>query len=316
LNERFVLPLWKRIINHLFLIFPIKNVLKEALLKANPDLVILSQGNNIGSEHIMLLCRELKYRYVVITHLVAESNWAALDNETRIKSIEGYSGAVKCFFVSQANKNLHDLMLGYVSNNTEIVYNPVSTESTSAIQFPNFDEGLQVAVAGRLECFHKGIDILLNLAGMEKWKSRQITFNLYGDGPHKEIIESTIQSRKLNNVLLHGHLNNVVQIWEHCHLMLLPSRMEGQSISLSEALSLNRTVVATNVGGVTELITNNETGFIAQSPSVESVDEAMERAWNRQKELERIGKKAGEEWKRKVPQDPIRYFNDRIKRIL
>ncbi len=80
--------------------FKLKNQLKESLKKVKPDLIVISKGNNIGSEYIMNLCSSLNFKYVVITHLVAQLNNQRINEKNRIDLIKCYNKAEKIFFVS------------------------------------------------------------------------------------------------------------------------------------------------------------------------------------------------------------------------
>jgi glycosyltransferase involved in cell wall biosynthesis len=133
-------------------------------------------------------------------------------------------------------------------------------------------------------------------------------FNFYGDGPHLHQLKYFVGKNELKNVKFHGHIDNVTDVWKANHILILPSRMEGQSVSLSEALAFSRTVVATNVGGVSEFLTDNVTGFISEDVTISSFENAMERMWKRKDKLEKIGKEAHLSWVKKVPKDPIEYI--------
>jgi len=61
-----------------------------------------------------------------------------------------------------------------------------------------------------------------------------------------------------------------------------------------EAMLCGRPVLATDVGGHTEWITNNVDGFIAAAASVQCLSDALQRAWQRQHEWARIGQMAHE----------------------
>jgi Glycosyl transferases group 1 len=57
----------------------------------------------------------------------------------------------------------------------------------------------------------------------------------------------------------------------------MPSRYEGLPIVIVEAMLCERTVVATNVAGHSEVIEDGISGFLAHAPTVASVAKALER---------------------------------------
>jgi glycosyltransferase involved in cell wall biosynthesis len=95
---------------------------------------------------------------------------------------------------------------------------------------------------------------------------------------------------ELINVEFKGFLDTS-DIWSSFHGLILPSRSEGFAMVVQEAMAAGRVVIATRAGGNSELIEDDENGFLAEA-NVTSLDEALERAWNRKIEFEEMGKLA------------------------
>jgi glycogen synthase len=102
----------------------------------------------------------------------------------------------------------------------------------------------------------------------------------------------------------------VASIWDTRHGLLLPSRAEGLPLVVVEAMMSGRVPIVTDVAGNGELIDDNETGFLAAAPTEDSLDEAMERAWQRRSGWRAIGEAAARDVRRKVPPDPPSVFAD------
>jgi len=68
--------------------------------------------------------------------------------------------------------------------------------------------------------------------------------------------------------------------------------------------------------GIKELVEDNVNGFLAKAPTVELIDEAMERAWQRKDEWEEMGKLATEKARKLIPADPVKIFSDQLKELL
>jgi L-malate glycosyltransferase len=175
-----------------------------------------------------------------------------------------------------------------------IVRNPVNMNETGIIEFPKTkDETIEMAVVGILVTAHKGQDILLQVLSTDKWKQRNWKLNIYGEGHDKNYLEKlTHESGLENKIRFHGKTNDIRSVWQINQILLMPSIMEGMPIAIVEAMLCGRTCVATDVGGITEWITNNDNGFIAPYATVNSINEALEKAWQRKDEWESIGKKA------------------------
>ena len=70
------------------------------------------------------------------------------------------------------------------------------------------------------------------------------------------------------------------KIWDDHHLLVLPSFNEGMPMVIHEAMLRQRVVVATDVGGNAEIITNKVNGFLAPSASFDSLKQTMELAFD------------------------------------
>ncbi len=307
----------KRIIEKFFKVqFGNKDVIAEILKKEKPQLVILSQGNNIDEDGIMLCCKNLKIPYVTITHLVSEYFFLNVNNNNLLRYQQGYLHALQNFFVSEPNLQLNNFMLASDFSNTEVIHNPIKIKNADVPAYPKADNFYKVALVGRVECFHKGYDLLIKLADKKKWKERSIHFNIYGEGPHTTVLQANIKRLKLKNLTLKGHVNNIDEVWKENHILFMPSRMEGQALALTEAMFCNRAAIVTNVGGASELISDGYNGFIAVFPSIESLDNTLERAWTKRFDWQQLGLNAGKTIRTDYPADPVGIFNDKISKYL
>jgi hypothetical protein len=197
-------------------------ILRE-LKKISPDLVVISQGNNIDSIEVMDHCQSLQIPYITLTQLVAEVHYLFI-NKNNLQSLQqGYINAQANFFVSHQNRKLNNEMLGISLTNTEVVYNPCKLSGNTEFSYPDM-EVTKIALIGRLECYHKGYDLLLEIIGSDKWTSRAVQFSLFGTGPHEELLRINIARKNLTNIFLRGQATDIEGIWKENHILLLPSR--------------------------------------------------------------------------------------------
>lgn len=88
---------------------------------------------------------------------------------------------------------------------------------------------------------------------------------LIGDGPEQRLAHRLISKYQLmNKVHILGLQTNVNRILSISDLFLLPSQSEAFSLAALEAMSFGVPVIATNVGGMSEMIEDGESGFIAE----------------------------------------------------
>lgn len=91
-------------------------------------------------------------------------------------------------------------------------------------------------------------------------KRDDFRFIIAGDGPEKAALEARVRQLGLHALFdLRGHVNDIAPLLGQCNVVVLPSRAEGIPLIILEAFASRRTVVASAVGAVPELVTP-ETG--------------------------------------------------------
>ncbi len=86
---------------------------------------------------------------------------------------------------------------------------------------------------------------------------------IVGDGPMKEEIQQTIIDFNMNNkVIMLGHRDDIDKLLPNFDLFILASRHEALGTSLLEAQSCGVPVIASNVGGIPEALSEGETGYL------------------------------------------------------
>ena len=84
-----------------------------------------------------------------------------------------------------------------------------------------------------------------------------------GDGPDRGPAEHLARSLKVDrHVMFLGKQNHVERLIPLAHVLLMPSEMESFGLAALEAMACGVVPVATRVGGVPELITDGEDGYL------------------------------------------------------
>jgi glycosyltransferase involved in cell wall biosynthesis len=97
-----------------------------------------------------------------------------------------------------------------------------------------------------------------------------VTLDIVGDGPEYSFIQFEIKSLALEgHVNLLGDRNDVNDLLSHSDLFLLTSLSEGHSIALLEACATGLPAIVSNVGGNSEIVQNNVSGFINELDDVD-----------------------------------------------
>src|ERR1051325_9816853 len=100
----------------------------------------------------------------------------------------------------------------------------------------------------------------------------QPIFAFVCEGPDRTKLEDQVQRLKLENrVLFLGFQNNVRDWLNACDVCVLPSLYEGLPIAILEAMSASKPVIATNIAGNREAVTDGVTGCLVPSQDSHSL---------------------------------------------
>ena len=103
----------------------------------------------------------------------------------------------------------------------------------------------------------KGIPYLLEALHQIRQRRQDFFLDIVGDGPNRlEYAEMTVDLGLDKMVMFHGILckEKVAEAMRMCDFFVLPSLWENMPVVLIEALACGKPVIATNVGGVKEVI--------------------------------------------------------------
>jgi len=90
-----------------------------------------------------------------------------------------------------------------------------------------------------------------------------VTLVLAGDGPERARIEARVADLGLGpRVHLAGFVDDIRGLLTGADVVVLPSRFEGLPLAVLEAMAVGRPIVATDVAGTNELVTDGETGLL------------------------------------------------------
>ena len=96
---------------------------------------------------------------------------------------------------------------------------------------------------------------------------------LVGDGPERTRLEAL----SVDGVLFAGHLRDVAPYYAVADLLALPSLVEGSPNVLLEAMAAGVPVVATEAGGIPEIVRHEESALLVPPSDPASLARAMER---------------------------------------
>ena len=131
-------------------------------------------------------------------------------------------------------------------------------------KYSNKREDLIIGSVGRLN-WAKGYDLLIESLNVIKKDYPNFQMKIAGDGPYRNKLESMIDQYSLrDNVFILGelHYNDIPKFYNSINLYTQPSISEALSITLQEAMASSLPILASNAGGIPEVIDHNETGIL------------------------------------------------------
>ena len=139
-------------------------------------------------------------------------------------------------------------------------------------------ESMRFICVGRL-CREKSQDILLDASAMLAAMGRRFEVVIVGDGNSRQELERRIENLGLASIVrLTGSLSNADVRDEilNSRALIVPSLAENLPVVIMEAMALRRPVIATQIAGIPELVKPDETGWLVDPGSPESLMKAME----------------------------------------
>jgi glycosyltransferase involved in cell wall biosynthesis len=146
--------------------------------------------------------------------------------------------------------------------------NGFETETFRQLDRPSRTCDKIVIYVGRLEK-HKRVDLLIRAFRRVVKRVPDAQMLVIGDGAYRNGLLRLVGRLKLeNHVRFLGFVPRMklLELYAKASLFVMPSRYEAFSISLVEAMASGLPVIATRVGGMTELIESAKCGFLIDDP--------------------------------------------------
>lgn len=280
-----------------------------------PDAVLVTLGYHPDPVPIADQCLERSIPYAI--NIQCASNFFFIHGDRLEDYRRWYRNAEKVFFVSEENQRKLENNIAMKLENAQIIANPFNVSYDANPAWPTTEPEFRIALVGRVHFQSKGQDIVVDVMRQPKWKKRALKVVFYGhDQGNKRQLMELIKLHGLEKQLVfHGFSDSVESIWEENHALLLPSRYEGAPLVVIEAMLCNRIAITTDIGRNRELMDDNESGFVALGASVELLDEALERAWQKRQQWREMGQLAGQHIRERYSDDPVRDFAEDLKQI-
>ncbi|KJJ84874.1 group 1 family glycosyl transferase [Candidatus Omnitrophus magneticus] len=122
----------------------------------------------------------------------------------------------------------------------------------------------------------KGVDLLLKAFSLVSQKYKKARLWIAGASGDSETNKNL--SKELGvfeNVLWLGIRDDVPNLMNACDIYVQPSRSEAFGLTVAEAMAANKAVVAFKVGGIGEVMLDDETGILVEPESISGLADAI-----------------------------------------
>ncbi|HJU24628.1 MAG TPA: glycosyltransferase [Casimicrobiaceae bacterium] len=124
-------------------------------------------------------------------------------------------------------------------------------------------EGAMIGYVGRLST-EKHPALFLRAAALIRARVPDARFAIIGDGPLRDELQALASRLRIRDaVSFEGECDDMPERYRALDLLMLTSWHEGAPLALLEAMACGLPVVATDVGGVPEIVVSGKTGWLA-----------------------------------------------------
>jgi glycosyltransferase involved in cell wall biosynthesis len=183
-------------------------------------------------------------------------------------SVEYFLRPITSFYLFESDYTLKRFLdsCGFLSNKKYSVnHNGINANlfSSQHLWSDGLNQRVNILVVGVLREM-KGQAIAIEaLAKLKKYSKIPIHLDLCGAGPsYNELKLLCSKLSLIDNVTFHGDVEDVASYYEKSNIVVIPSLFESFGYVAVEAALMSRPVVASNCGGLNEVINDNETGFL------------------------------------------------------
>jgi glycosyltransferase involved in cell wall biosynthesis len=289
-------------------------VLKQIVSFINEYEINIIHTHDFRSNLIGIITAKLLRRPIIAT----VHGWITNNKKSKIKAVIDKWIACRCDHVIAVSKATKE-RVGKKNRNgfVTVIPNALRHEQFNPVRpFGKFRKSLRIdsdeiviANIGRLSP-EKGQELFIEAAREIAGRCKKIRFLLIGIGPDQEKLEAMVRKYGLDRIVIFtGFRNDMGSIYNDVDLVVQSSYTEGMPNVVLESLLMEVPIIATDVGGTSEVISQDETGILIQpgdlSGLILSINEFIE---NRQTFTE-MAKRGREDVKKR--------FNhaDRVKRL-
>lgn len=183
-----------------------------------------------------------------------------------------YNRLDKIIFETKENLNKAKKIRNITLPNAVVINTGIEIPKTAFLT-PSKGGKIRIFYIGRIVKI-KALDHLINaIALLDENLRKLVKVDIVGEGEMMDYCKNLIENHNLSkNIVLHGFVDNTKKFYEECDLFILPSHMEGLSLSLLEAMAYGKACVINDFG----IPFNSEELYTMSNNEPESIVKAIQ----------------------------------------
>ncbi len=232
----------------------------------------------------------------------------------KYKSMDRLTGRFADRFIAVSEAGRRDLIegAGVPALKVELIHNGIEEQKIDPAQSQDLrrEFGCQTGdkltvFVGRL-AYHKGAGFFADAAGEVSRRLPNTRFVMVGEGPMETELRRRSEVVPLaERLIIAGRREDAVAVIAAADLFVLPSLSEGLPLTLLEAAMGGRAMVASDVGGIPEIVRDGETGLLTPPGDKRALTGAIKRLLINKAEREGMGTAARHLWSREFIADKM-----------
>lgn len=285
-----------------------RKALKEIIRYEKPDIIHIQEV----TPHILRFVHFPKSKIVLTQHgIMSEEYKYAVGLREKLQCL--FKGFVEqhvfpifknVIFISEYNRRLFPRKSIF----SEKIYNPVNPIFFSKTHVTGQIDS--ISYVGRI---NKNKNLTIVLRALAILKKENIIFNLhvvggYKDNYYEREISALVSDNELaGQVTFYGWQTQeqILGVHEKCRIFVLPSQQETMPVVIGEAMALGKVVVASNVGAVSEMVTDKSSGFLFERNNIEQLCGLLRLLYNNKALIETVSNNAMDEAREKFHPESI-----------
>lgn len=146
-----------------------------------------------------------------------------------------------------------------------------------------------VGAVGRM-VWQKGFEFLVKAVPEVVVSIPNAKFLIVGDGPLREKLEALSKELRVRDkIIFAGFKSDIKEVLSAIDMLVVPSLLEGFPMITLEAMAMAKPIIATNIAGTTEQITNCNNGVLVLPGDPDALAKAVIEVYNDKEFAKKIG---------------------------